>query len=61
MPYCDDPYLVSVQRERKRLERLVDDIIWEEGANDPRLVTLLRELRHYRESDEKGVIYEPKF
>lgn len=61
MSYDNDPHLINVQRERRRLEKLVDDIIWEEGANDPRLEQLLNELRHYRELDEKGEIYEPRF
>lgn len=59
--YDDDPHLLNVQKERKRLEREVDDIIWEEGANDPRLEGLLRELKRMRELDEQGVIYEPTF
>lgn len=59
--YDDDPRLLNVQEERKRLERQVDDIIWEQGANDPRLGQLINELNHLRELEEKGVIYEPTF
>lgn len=61
MPYDDDPRLVNVQKERRRLEKAVDDIIWEEGANDPRLTSLLNELKHFRELDEEGELYEPTF
>lgn len=61
MSYDNDPRLINVQQERRRLEKAVDDIIWEDGANDPRLGQLLNELRHYRELDEKGQIYEPTF
>lgn len=61
MGYDNDPYLVNVQRERKRIEKEVDDIIWEHGANDPRLEQLITELKRLRELDEQGVVYEPTF
>jgi hypothetical protein len=59
--YDNDPHLINVQQERKRLERQVDDIIWEDGINDPRLGQLITELQHMRELEEKGVLYEPTF
>lgn len=61
MAYDNDPHLVNVQRERKRLEKQVDDIIWEHGVNDPRLSALITELQHMKQLDEQGVIYEPTF
>jgi hypothetical protein len=59
--YDNDPHLVSVQQERKRLEQAVDDIIWDHGVNDPRLSALVTELQRMKELDERGVIYEPNF
>ena len=59
--YDNDPYLVNVQRECKRIEKEVDDIIWEQGANDPRLEQLLAELKRLRELDEAGVTHDPTF
>ena len=61
MSYDNDPHLVSVQQERKRLEQAVDDIIWDHGVNDPRLSALVTELQRMKELDEQGVIYEPTF
>jgi hypothetical protein len=29
--------------------------------NDPRIAALAAEIRHYKELEAKGVIYEPKF
>jgi hypothetical protein len=59
--YDNDPHLISVQKERKRLEQEVDDIIWDHGVNDPRLSALVTELQRMKELDEQGVIYEPTF
>jgi hypothetical protein len=59
--YDNDPHLISVQKERKRLEQAVDDIIWDHGVNDPRLSALVTELQRMKELDEQGVIYEPTF
>ena len=61
MSYDNDPHLISVQKERKRLEQEVDDVIWDHGVNDPRLSALITELQHMRQLDEQGVIYEPTF
>jgi len=59
--YDNDPHLVSVQQERKRLEQAVDDIIWDHGVNDPRLSALVTELQRMKELDEQGVLHEPDF
>ena len=59
--YDNDPHLISVQKERKRLEQEVDDIIWDHGVNDPRLSALITELQHMKERDERGVLHEPDF
>ena len=59
--YDNDPHLISVQKERKRLEQEVDDVIWDHGVNDPRLAALIVELQHMKELDAEGVIYEPNF
>ena len=61
MDYNDDPRLINVSAQVKKLEREYDDIIWDDGVGDPRLAFLSRELRHYRELQEKGVLYEPDF
>ena len=61
MPYADDPRLVQVQQEIKKLERRVDKIIWEDGPTDPRLVQICNELRALREASEKGEEYAPNF
>jgi hypothetical protein len=54
----DDPRLIDVSREVKRLEREVSDAEWD---NDPRLSYLARQLRHYKELQAKGVLHEPNF
>lgn len=59
--YNDDPRLVNVSGKVKELEQEYDDIIWHDGVGDTRLETLSREIRHYKELQEKGVLYEPKF
>jgi len=61
MNYNDDPRLVSVTGKVAELEQQVDDIIWDHGVNDPRLTFLMGELKRYRELEERGEQYEPKF
>lgn len=61
MNYNDDPRLVSVTSKVAKIERQVDDIIWDHGVNDPRLAFLMNELKRYRELEERGEQYEPKF
>lgn len=58
MNYNDDPRLTNVSAEVKRLEREVSDAEWDD---DPRVGALARELRHYKELQEQGVVYEPNF
>lgn len=61
MDYDSDPRLTNVSGKVKKLEREYDDIIWEEGPGDPRLVTLTRELRYYKKLQEQGILHEPNF
>ncbi len=44
----------------KRTQKQVDDIEWEDHQ-DPRIEVLLQELNYYKEQEENGIIYEPKF
>mgnify|MGYP001056373284 CR=1 FL=1 len=61
MPYEVKDDMIDVQKERCRLEREVDDIIWEHGVLDPRVDRLFNEIKHYKKLEEEGVVYEPKF
>jgi hypothetical protein len=54
----DDPRLVSVAAEVRRLEREVSDAEWD---NDPRLEHLVRELHRCKKLLAAGVLYEPNF
>ena len=54
----DDPHLINVSREVRRLEKAVSDAEWD---SDPRLEFLVRELNHYKDLEKKGVLHEPKF
>lgn len=54
----DDPHLVSVSAEVRRLEKAVSDAEWD---SDPRLEVLVSELNHYKDLQAAGVIYEPDF
>jgi hypothetical protein len=54
----DDPHLINVSQEVRRLERAVSDAEWDQ---DPRIEFLVQELNHYKDLMEKGVLYEPKF
>ena len=47
-----------VSEEVKKLQRKVDDAEWDD---DPRLAHLARELAHFKQLEDEGVIYEPKF
>jgi hypothetical protein len=53
-----DDLLLNVSEEVKKLQRKVDDAEWDD---DPRLAYLARELAHFKELEDEGVIYEPKF
>ena len=61
MDYGDDPRLVDVSKQVSKLQRGVDDVVWDHGVDDTRLEALSRELRHYKELQERGVLYEPTF
>lgn len=58
MDYNDDPRLTNVSEQVKRLEKGVSDAEWDD---DSRLEFLVRELRHYKELQEEGKLYEPNF
>ena len=58
MDYSDDPRLTDVSSTVKKLEREVSDAEWDD---DTRLVYLVQQLRHYKELQEKGELYEPNF
>ena len=53
-----DDLLLNVSEEVKKLQRKVDDAEWDD---DPRLAYLARELAHFKQLEDEGVIYEPKF
>ena len=57
----DDPHLTNVSAHAKRLQKQCDDILWEAGVNDPRLTAVIAELQHYKDLEEKGILYEPDF
>ena len=50
--------LVSVLK--RKLEKVRDDIEWAD-PDDPRIEVLLQELNYYKEQEENGIIYEPRF
>ena len=54
----DDPHLVSVSAEVRRLEREVSSAEWD---SDPRLEMLIAELNHYKTLQAAGILYEPDF
>ena len=54
----DDPHLVSVSAEVRRLEKAVSDAEWN---SDPHIEMLIAELNHYKDLQAAGVLYEPDF
>jgi len=54
----DDPHLVSVSAEVRRLEKEVSDADWDD---DPRLEHLIKELNRCKALLAAGVLYEPNF
>lgn len=44
----------------KGLQKQIDDIEWEDHT-DPRIESLVQQLNHYKDKQEKGEIYEPRF
>lgn len=57
----DDPRLTDVTAEMKKLQKSYDDIIWENGLNDTRLINLASRLTELREKLNKGELYDPNF
>jgi hypothetical protein len=55
----DDPHLVSVRAEVRRLERAVADAEWDSRSHG--IEQLLAELNHYKDLQAAGVLYEPDF
>jgi len=53
--------LVDVVRQIRLLEKQIDDILWEEGPTDPRLVQLSDELQALRRADARGETHYPNF
>ena len=58
MSYDNDPRLTSVAKQVRKLERAVSDADWDD---DPHLEMLVQELNHYKDLENRGVLYEPKF
>ena len=57
----DDPRLTNVTEELKRLEKSYDDIIWENGLNDTRLIDLASRLTDLKQKLKKGELFDPNF
>ena len=57
----DDPRLTNVTEELKRLEKSYDDIIWEHGLNDIRLIDLGSRLTELKQKLKKGELFDPNF
>ena len=53
-----DPRLRYIPDEVRRLDREVSDAEWN---NDPRLEAVIRELKHMKELQDAGELYEPTF
>lgn len=53
-----DPHLINVAQQVKKLEREISDAEWD---SDPRLEALVRELNHFKDLQDRGVLYEPNF
>ena len=43
--------MISIHDMLKKLETQYDDIIWEEGVNDPRLEDLARQIKKYKKKN----------
>tara|TARA_R110001632_G_scaffold109873_1_gene220234 strand:+ start:129 stop:308 length:180 start_codon:yes stop_codon:yes gene_type:complete len=57
----DDPRLTDVTAEMKKLQKSYDDIIWENGLNDTRLIDLASRLTELKQKLKKGELYDPNF
>jgi hypothetical protein len=58
MSYLMDPRLRYIPDEVRRLDREASDAEWN---NDPRLEAVIRELKHMKELQDAGELYEPTF
>lgn len=54
VPFAENKRLIDVIQSRKKFETELDDIIWEQGANDPRLAYLVHEIQMLRELEKQG-------
>ena len=57
----DDPRLTNVTEEVKKLQKSYDDIIWEHGLNDTRLIDLASRLTELKQKLKNGERFDPKF
>ena len=57
----DDPRLTDVTAEMKKLQKSYDDIIWENGLNDTRLIDLGSRLKELKQKLKNGELYDPNF
>mgnify|MGYP003642156584 FL=1 len=57
----DDPRLTDVTAEMKKLQKSYDDIIWENGLNDTRLIDLASRLTELKQKLKKGELFDPNF
>ena len=57
----DDPRLTNVTAEMKKLQKSYDDIIWENGLNDTRLIDLASRLTELKQKLKNGELYDPNF
>ena len=57
----DDPRLTNVTEEVKKLQKSYDDIIWEHGLNDTRLIDLASRLTELKQKLKNGELFDPKF
>ena len=57
----DDPRLTDVTEEVKKLQKSYDDIIWEHGLNDTRLIDLASRLTELKQKLKNGELFDPNF
>ena len=57
----DDPRLTDVTEEVKKLQKSYDDIIWENGLNDTRLIDLASQLTELKQKLKNGELFDPNF
>ena len=57
----DDSRLTDVTAEMKKLQKSYDDIIWENGLNDTRLIDLASQLTELKQKLKNGELFDPNF